>query len=880
MATVYLADDLKLDRKVAVKVLRPELAAVVGAERFLAEIRTTANLQHPHILALHDSGEAAGFLYYVMPYVEGESLRTRLDREQQLPVDEAVRLTTALAAALDYAHRHGVVHRDIKPANILLHDGEPMVADFGIALAVGNAGGDRLTETGLSLGTPQYMSPEQAMGDKPVGPAADVWALGCVLYEMLAGEAPYTGKTLPAIMGKIATAALEPVRTERPSVPGHVDRAVSKALEKLPADRFTGAQDFARALGDEGFRYGERDGRDSGGAGVWRPVALVAGVAAAVFAGVALWPSQPSAVGSRAFMLNVQLPDTLPMVFVGEAAVGAGQAALALSPNGTLLAFVGPRDTTTQLYLRSLADGSVRAIPGTEGAFAPFFAPNGEWIAYFADRRLWRIRPNGDGRQQLAEAFEGQGGTWSDDGRIYFVPYNGGPLVAWAPDGTEAEVVPARPAQWSLKYHPSSAADSPYVFLTCYGGPRHICAADLATGDLVRLSAEGPVPVEEVRGDDFPLLFGSNPHFVPPHYLVYKSTGSGALVAVRLDPESLELQGESRFLPLRGVRSESYGGMQAEISRSGDLVFASGGNAELSRFVWVGPDGARDTLPFPARAYGAFGLSSDGGHLVANGQSELVWGETWIFDLTAGPPGYLWDDPTVAGGGARFLPNSNRRLAKAGEVIYTKGLRAWEAVDTLGELQGDWRLGPAGPDGRVLVRPGDETGHRYFWLDLTDLPLASEEYPGERSPAFQIRETVIIHPNLSPDGSWLSYVKWPRMQVFAIRSGAESDPVYVADGEMPIWSPLGDALYYRNGQRFYRVPADLDSDEPFGTAELFAKDNFANAPGSGIGVSPDGQRLLLAVTEGGTTTTTLDIVLNFRAHLAEVLGDPGGAPDR
>ena len=206
MATVYLAEDLKHERKVALKVLKPELAAVVGADRFLAEIKTTANLQHPHILPLFDSGEADGFLFYVMPHVEGESLRGRLDREHQLPVDEAVAISSKVASALDYAHSHGVIHRDIKPANILLSEtGEPLVSDFGIALAVSAGGGDRLTETGLSLGTPHYMSPEQATGDLNVGPQTDVWALGCVLYEMLAGEPPFTGSTPQAVLGKIVT---------------------------------------------------------------------------------------------------------------------------------------------------------------------------------------------------------------------------------------------------------------------------------------------------------------------------------------------------------------------------------------------------------------------------------------------------------------------------------------------------------------------------------------------------------------------------------------------------------------------------------------------------------------------------------------------------
>jgi serine/threonine-protein kinase len=214
MATVYLARDLRHDRRVAVKVLHEELAAVLGAERFLAEIRTTAALQHPHILPLFDSGETRsvaddGFgvrrLYYVMPFVDGETLRARLTREVQLPVDESIRIATQAAEALDYAHRHGIVHRDIKPENILLQDGQVQVADFGIALAVSRAGGERMTQTGLSLGTPAYMAPEQAAGDRTIDARADVYALGAVLYEMLVGEPPFTAHTVQGVVAWVLT---------------------------------------------------------------------------------------------------------------------------------------------------------------------------------------------------------------------------------------------------------------------------------------------------------------------------------------------------------------------------------------------------------------------------------------------------------------------------------------------------------------------------------------------------------------------------------------------------------------------------------------------------------------------------------------------------
>ena len=248
MATVYLADDLKHHRPVAVKVLRPELASVLGPERFLREVEIAARLNHPHILALYDSGEADGFLYYVMPYVKGESLRHRLEREQQLPIDEALGITRQIASALDHAHAQDVIHRDVKPENILLYEGEAMVADFGIALAASAAAGERLTQTGLAVGTPEYMSPEQSVGERALDARSDVYSLACVLYEILAGEPPYTGRTAQAVIAKRLTDPVPAVRRLRTTVPAAVEQALMKALAKTPADRFASTGAFAEAL--------------------------------------------------------------------------------------------------------------------------------------------------------------------------------------------------------------------------------------------------------------------------------------------------------------------------------------------------------------------------------------------------------------------------------------------------------------------------------------------------------------------------------------------------------------------------------------------------------------------------------------------------------
>jgi serine/threonine-protein kinase len=315
MATVYLAQDLKHERQVAIKVLRPELAAVLGVERFLNEVRITAGLDHPHILHLIDSGESDGFLWYVLPYIRGETLRARLGRDTQLPLEAALAITRQLAGALDYAHRQGVIHRDLKPENVLLFEGEAMLADFGIALAIRAAGGDRLTETGLSLGTPQYMSPEQASGERQIDARSDIYSLGAVVYEMLAGEPPLTGATAQAVIAKLMTTDPVSLGVLRPALPAAIQQAVSRALAKVPADRWASAGEFAAALeGGQAGPKGLPDGRGRTGGrsdavtvsvpsraatsrrrtAVWVGVAIV--VAALGFAGLR-W--RPDASGPR-----------------------------------------------------------------------------------------------------------------------------------------------------------------------------------------------------------------------------------------------------------------------------------------------------------------------------------------------------------------------------------------------------------------------------------------------------------------------------------------------------------------------------------------------------------------------------------------------------
>jgi eukaryotic-like serine/threonine-protein kinase len=384
MATVYLAQDLKHDRQVAIKVLRPELAAVIGAERFLSEIKTTANLQHPHILPLFDSGAADSFLFYVMPFIEGESLRDRLHREKQLPIPEAVRIATEVASALDYAHRHNVIHRDIKPENVLLHDGQALVADFGIALAASKAGGSRMTETGMSLGTPHYMSPEQAMGQREITPRSDVYALGAMTYEMLLGEPPFTGPTAQSIVAKVMTEKPAPLIARRERIPPQVEEAVLTALEKLPADRFASAAEFASGLAGGGPAGGAA-GRTrrmraapslSGARRRVRPVALGL-VMLGLIAG-AYWLGGRD--GGRA----------APPIRFGRSVKVTWDPGLeilpAISPDGKSVAYSSGSTINMRIYVRPVAGGrSIQLTDDTSGVQAhPRWSPDGTRILFLA----------------------------------------------------------------------------------------------------------------------------------------------------------------------------------------------------------------------------------------------------------------------------------------------------------------------------------------------------------------------------------------------------------------------------------------------------------------------------------------------------------------
>lgn len=687
----------------------------------------------------------------------------------------------------------------------------------------GAGGSSRLTETGLSVGTPYYMSPEQATGDQQVGPASDTYALAAVLYEILTGDPPHVGSTAQAVLGKIIQGLPVSATASRPSVPANVDAAIRKALERLPADRFTGAQDFAKALADAGFRYG--DGAVVGeaiGRGLWNPLSISLASLVLVFAGGLGW-SLTRTDSATLGRFSIILPDSVPMVYVGSASLGNGRRALAISRDGSMLVYVGHLEGVNRLYTRPMDSYEVEALPGTEGAYNPFLSPDGLWIGFFVDNEVRKVSLDGQDPVTLGTVINPMGADWGFDDQIV-AGNEGGRLTQISAEGGSTTVL--RERNWFL--YPQILPGSTEILNTGWSGVR---ASNVRTG--------GDRPIRP---------FASNGRYVPSGHLMWNQLST--LFAAPFDLEELSISGQAVPI-LSGVRTEIYGGSHWDVSDNGTLVYAPGAAVATLALTWVGSSGL-EALPFEGTAHGTFELSPDETRLVivvGSGPSDI-----WVYDLLTG---------------------GRERLTSQGAVRYPvwspDGTQLAFAEEEDGRALSYVMTVDAGAEARRIAP--DLLGAATSWSG--DL-MALEEAPGVA--VFDMNNTQLIEvaPEpawggvLSPDGTKIAYTTGAsgEYQIFGEPfppTGLRRQVSTQGGSEEPRWSRDGTKLYYRNDQRIM-VSLIPNAPEPSpGAPSVALEMDFVNIGRRSYEVATDGRFLIV---DGGTgLATRLNVIPNWFEEL-------------
>ena len=811
MATVYLAEDLKHHRMVAIKVLKPELAAALGAERFLREIETTANLRHPHILPLYDSGAAGSqsgvrsqesgterqssrlptpdsrLLYYVMPFVEGESLRDRLDREKQLPLDDALRIAREVADALSYAHSRGVVHRDIKPANILLESGHAVVADFGIAKAISESGGESLTQTGMAIGTPQYMSPEQASGEKDIDGRSDLYALGCVLYEMLAGQPPFTGPTAANVVHQHLTAEARPISQLRPAVPPAIADVLTRALAKNPADRFSPAAHFAAALTTPtGVTAPARHtGRSSAALGL---------AAVGALAAIAI------------LVVLLRRPGPSPALTIGRTTQVTRDPGLevdpALSPDGATLAYAAGPTNAMQIYVRQVSGGRPVALTRdtTDNFRWPRWSPDGSQIAYQANDGIYVVPALG-GAPRLV--------TRIDTTTLKFSVGSGSPIGGfdWSPDGTRIA--------WMLGYN----ADAMIVKI-------------LSSGDTAVIKTPGAAfsPAWSPDGHTMAMAVG-NPAFIfGTGY--FGNTGATGIWLVPLDGSSATRVATDSALNVSPQWSPDGWTLYWVSDRDGSrdvyqqAITAAGAPAGAPRRLTTGTDaqGLSVSRKNGRMAYSRLRMWSSiwsipvppRGPVSIRGARQITTGNETIEDVDVSPDGRWLVFDSDRGGN----PDLYVMPAAGGEARQI-------TTGPAGDFSGDWS-----PDGRRIVFHSLRNGNR-------DIYTVQADGTGLRQWTSAPAEE--LDPDWAPDGETVLWEELggPRHGFGTMRLVDGASPVFTPTsvGDFAHWSPDGKAILFHglDGLRLHR----LDT----GAETLLVSNADIGAEAFYAAWSPDGRKI-------------------------------------
>ena len=854
MAAVFLAHDEKHDREVAIKVLHPDLGAALGGERFLAEIKTTAKLQHPHILPLLDSGEADALLYYVMPFVAGETLRVRLERERQLPIDDAVRIAREIADALGAAHAVGIVHRDIKPENILLQGGHALVADFGIALAVQQAGGARMTQTGLSLGTPQYMSPEQAMGDKHIDARADIYALGAVTYEMLTGEPPFTGASVQAIVAKVMNAEPEAPSLIRKTIPPGVESAVLRALAKLPADRPSTAAEFSAGLiGAATAPVSVPGGRiRSAGLRLWQGIA-----------GVAL------IVAMSALVVSSRRPPPAPRVvrfaLPGASTRVGSTTQPAVSPDGRAVAYSISGGATPGIRLRWLDRDEADVIPETATASDVVFSPDGRQLAFLNIESEVRIVAVTGGPATVlarhANSFNGL--SWGKDGYVYFsLQSRDGGIVRVAATGGVID---------TLVFVPGDS-----ISLTGQGRPEFPLILDDGTLIYQRSAegrSDGQIMAVDVRTRaKSKLVAGSAPLDYRDGWLVF-SKADGSVVAQRFDRSSRTVSGAA--VPLLSGVMVKDGRPNVAMGTDGTLIYQAGTSA-LSQLVSVSPLGVETAIDSTmTRAFVGVAVSPDAGRLAATIESNDGRSAIWLYDLARHtlvrltPDGDLAFRPEWTPDGSRILFSSDHGSKSGQRSLFS--------------------MRPDGSDSMHLVVASPRHAQEISWPARGNVLAFRDGFDDGRTrrdiyalPIGDTTRRVVVatkadefNPAVSPDGKWLAFAsdESGRNEVYVTRfpDGGARQQVSTEGGSSPVWAHDGRTLNFRNGKGvIVATNMDLAKPTPAGTSRpLFdASQYYFDANGRSFDVTPSGNGFLFVKPP---PRASMNVVVNWWAEASATL---------
>jgi eukaryotic-like serine/threonine-protein kinase len=897
MGEVYRARDTRLDRTIAIKVLpahladRPELR-----ERFEREARTIASLNHPHICTLYDIGHQDGIDFLVMEYLEGETLAQRL-MKGPLPLEQALQYAIEIADALDKAHRKGVTHRDLKPGNIMLTKSGTKLLDFGLAklkqetppanislsklptaddalLAPFDAAQGRpLTGQGTILGTLQYMAPEQ-LEAKAVDARTDIFAFGVVVYEMATGKKAFEGQSQASVIGAILKDDPPPMSSHKPMTPPELDRVVKRCLAKEPDERCQSAKDLTDELkwiAEGGSQVTLAPTVPAKGIHAlgWRALILSLGAMLLVVALASLvaWnlkPSPPQPVTRTVI--------TLPP---GQQLAGLDSGpAVALSPDGTHLAYVARKGGTQQLYLRAMDSLAAKPIPGTEGGVSPFFSPDGQWLGFFVGGKLKKVSVSGGPALTLGDAALPHGASWDSQGMIAFSPTQVSALQQVSDAGGTPQPLTRREKREVTQRWPE--------FLP--GGKAVLFAASATTVNWTNAQ----VAVQSVRtGERRNLIQGATqPRYVPSGHLVYAQGGS--LMALPFDPQRLTATGGAVPVVEGVLQSISSGSAQYSFSATGSLAYVPGGvMASQWRLVWVDRKGVEQVLPAPAHSYRTPRLSPDGRRLaltIDDSESNI-----WLYDLARDTLTRFTFQGNYNLMGA-WTPDG-KRIAFESDTGGGALNLFWQLADGSGGLErlatSEFTEGPSSwsPDGQMLAffEINPTTGYDIWVLRMSDPSTSSGQVPsagsgqGRKAQPFLRTPFTEGAPQFSPDGRWLAYVsdESGRFEIYVQPYPGPGGKWQISTegGTEPVWNPKGRELFYRSGDKMMAVDIATQPGFAAGKPRMLFEGQYVPTPATlhNYDVSPDGQRFLMLKPseQAQSAPTQINVVLNWFEELKQ-----------